>query len=65
MKKNEYEMDFKFDWVIKKALKGEYAPAPVEDYKQQLKQKLEYNRQAPKDADMKDQNEDEEDEDME
>jgi hypothetical protein len=34
MKKNEFEMDFKFDWVVKKALKGEYTPAPVEDYKQ-------------------------------
>jgi hypothetical protein len=33
MKKNDYEMDFKFDWVVKKASKGEYQPAPVEDYK--------------------------------
>ena len=34
MRKNDYEMDFKFDWVIKKAEKGLYTPAPVEDYKQ-------------------------------
>jgi hypothetical protein len=53
MKKNEMEMDFKFDWVIKKAAKGEITPVPVEDYKQQLKQKLEY-RPTPKDAEMKD-----------
>lgn len=34
MKKNDYEMDFKFDWVIKKAAKGEYiADQPQADYK--------------------------------
>lgn len=63
MKKNEFEMDFKFDWVVKKALKGEYTPAPVEDYKQQLKQKLEY-RPPPKDAEMKDEEDEDEDEAM-
>lgn len=65
MKKNDYEMDFKFDWVVKKASKGEYQPAPVEDYKQQLRQKLEYqkdNTGAGGDAKMDvDENDEEED----
>ncbi len=54
------EMDFKFDWVLKKALKGEYAPAPIEDYKQQLKQKLEYKPTPKDDAHMKDNDDDDE-----
>ncbi len=67
MKKNDYEVDFKFDWVIKKATKGEYTPAPVEDYKQQLRQKLEYQKDntgpggEQKGMDVDDNDEDEED----
>lgn len=64
MKKNDYECDFKFDWVLKKS-KGELPREPVEDYKQQLRQKLEYQKDnTGADAKMADDN-DNEDEDEE
>lgn len=58
MKKKDYEYDYKFDWVLKKAQKGQDStPAPVEDYKQKLRQKLEGR-------DKKKQNDEDEDEEM-
>ncbi len=52
MKKMDYEYDYKFDWVVKKASKGkEITPDPVEDYKKQLASKLEGTKKKKDDED--------------
>jgi len=47
MKKQGYEYDYKFDWIIRKARSKEIAPE-TEDYKLKLLEKLEGKNKSKK-----------------
>lgn len=61
MKKKDYEYDYKYDWVIKKESKTKEIspPAPVDDYKDKLRKKLNQKHNGDEDGvdddDMEDQ----------
>lgn len=42
MKKEKYEYDYKFDWILRKARNKELAPH-TEDYKKKIMEKLDDN----------------------
>lgn len=55
MKKMDYEYDYKFDWVVKKASRGkDITPDPVGDYKKTLRTKLEDGNRKKKRGDKED-----------
>lgn len=47
MKKQNFEYDYKFDWILRKARVKEITPEP-EDYKKKLLEKLEGKDKAKK-----------------
>jgi hypothetical protein len=47
MKKENYEYDYKFDWILRKARNKELAPHP-EDYKKKIMEKLDDSKKKKK-----------------